>query len=63
MYNAQFHNALVTARRAHREHNPFLFEVAMETARTWALLNRGAKKCRLQQESWQPNVAGLSRQP
>lgn len=47
MYNAQFHNALVTARRAYRERNPFLFEIAMETARTWALLNRSAKKCRL----------------
>lgn len=47
MYNAQFHNALVTARRAYRERNRFLFEIAMETARTWALLNRSAKKCRL----------------
>lgn len=47
MYNAQFHNALVTARRAYLERNRFLFEIAMETARTWALLNRSAKKCRL----------------
>lgn len=48
MYNAQFHNALVTARRAYRERNPFLFAIAMETAKTWQMLNRGAKKCRLQ---------------
>lgn len=48
MYNAQFHNALVTARRAYRERNRFLFEIAMETARTLKVLMRGEAKCRSQ---------------